>query len=66
MPGPEHAAWERSEPGTGPTPVYDDVEDKAIVGGWRVDSPPAAFPEYQDPFLKPVKVIFADIQFESR
>jgi len=40
----EISAWERSEPGTGPTPVYDDPnKDKAIKQGWRRDSPPAAF-----------------------
>jgi hypothetical protein len=42
------------------------MQDKAIKNGWRIDSPPAAWPEYQDPFLSPVKVIFADIPFESR
>lgn len=42
----ETVAWERSEPGTGPTPVYEDVtQDKAIMQGWRRDSPPAAFVE---------------------
>lgn len=40
----ETVAWEMSEPGTGPTPVYQNPElDKAIAQGWRRDSPPAAF-----------------------
>lgn len=37
-------AWEMSEPGTGPTPNYQNPElDKAIKEGWRYPSPPAAF-----------------------
>jgi len=36
-----------SEPGTGPSPAYLDVEreDKAVRNGWRRDSPPIAYPE---------------------
>lgn len=35
-----------SEPGSGPAPVYLDVEreDKAVRNGWRRDSPPIAYP----------------------
>lgn len=45
------SAWERSEPGSGPTPVYNEPEkDKAIKNGWRRDSPPPAFePPPQQP-----------------
>jgi len=66
MPGPEHAYWGRSEPGTGSAPIYDDVEDKAVKNGWRVDSPPAAYPQGYDPFLEPVEVVFNEIPFETR
>lgn len=51
----EIAAWEHSEPGTGPMPVYGDAaQDKAIKNGWRVESWPAAYPGYEDPFFTPV------------
>jgi hypothetical protein len=34
------AAYGRSEPGTGPTPVFDDPGDNlAIKNGWRRDPP---------------------------
>jgi len=66
MPGPEHAYWERAEPGSGSGAVYDDFEDKAIKNGWRVDSPPAAYPQFQDPFLEPVEVTFNAISYETR
>lgn len=37
-------AWEHSEPGSGPTPVYTESDtDKAIKSGSRRDSPPAAY-----------------------
>lgn len=37
-------AWEHSPPGTGPIPVYPNLQkDKAVANGWRRDSPPAAF-----------------------
>lgn len=39
-------AWEKSPPGSGPTPVYPDLsQDKAVKNGWRYPSPPAAFEE---------------------
>lgn len=50
---PDSVAWERSQPGSGPTPKYPDPSsDKAIVNGWRYDSPPAAFevpPQFEVP-----------------
>jgi hypothetical protein len=37
----ENQAWNRSEPGTGPDPVYYDPGiDRAIKNGWRRDTPP--------------------------
>ena len=40
----ESIAWEHSEPGSGPTPVYSDPnKDKSIKSGSRIDSPPAAY-----------------------
>jgi len=43
---------EHSEPGTGtggePTPRPQEDKDKAIEGGWRRDSPPAAFEEPEE------------------
>lgn len=43
---------EHSEPGTGtggePTPREQEEKDKAIEGGWRRDSPPAAFEEPEE------------------
>jgi len=42
----ESAAWEHSEPGTGPIPVYSDPEkDKSIKTGSRRDTPPIAYPQ---------------------
>jgi hypothetical protein len=42
----ETVAWERSEPGTGPIPAYEDPsKDKSIATGSRRDSPPIAFEE---------------------
>lgn len=39
----ETIAWEHSEPGTGPTPVYTEADkDKAIKSGSRIDTPPIA------------------------
>jgi hypothetical protein len=63
----EHSHWERSEPGQGGIviPVYDTRVDKAIAGGWRRDSPQAAFPEYEDPFLTPTFITLAEIPYES-
>lgn len=59
MPVAETVAWEHSEPGTGPAPVYQNPEnDKAIKNGWRVDPWPAAYPGYEDPFLYPVETQF--------
>jgi hypothetical protein len=38
-------AEQLSEGGSGPAPVYADTqEDKAIKNGWRLDSPPIAYP----------------------
>lgn len=63
----ESVAWEMSEPGTGPIPVYQEPEkDKDIAGGWRRDSPPAAYPEYEDPFMRPVFITMARIPYEGR
>jgi hypothetical protein len=48
----ESAAWEMSEPGTGPAPAYEDFNaDKSIANGWRKGSPPAAYPGHEDPFV---------------
>jgi hypothetical protein len=67
MPVADTVAWEHSEPGTGPIPNYQNPEsDRAIAGGWRRDSPPAAFPEYADPFMKPVFITMLAIPYESR
>lgn len=65
MPGHEIGAWERSEPGSGPVPVYDTLEDKAIKNGWRRDSPPAAFSEYADPFMTPVFATLPSLPYEA-
>lgn len=65
MPSAEHLLLARQEPGSGIV-EYDDIDtDKAIKGGWRRDSPPAAFPETQDPFLNPVFVTMASIPYEA-
>jgi hypothetical protein len=40
MPGPDTSAWGRSEPGTGPIPVYDERKDLAIETRSRIDTPP--------------------------
>lgn len=57
----ETIAWEHSEPGSGPTPVYDDP-DKAEANGWRLDSPPAAF---KDPFLERFVDLIVPLPYEA-
>lgn len=37
----ENRAYERSEPGTGPKPVYQPPT-KDVVNGWRRETPPIA------------------------
>jgi hypothetical protein len=39
----ENIAWQRSRPGSGPSPVYDDpAKDLSIKNGWRRATPPIA------------------------
>lgn len=66
MPVSESTAWGHSEPGTGPVPEYQNPErDKAIAGGWRRESPQAAFPEYYDPFMTPIFITMPSIPYEG-
>lgn len=37
----EERAYDRSEPGSGPTPVYEGPS-RDVVGGWRINTPPIA------------------------
>jgi len=62
----EHVAWEMSEPGTGPMPVYQSPEkDKDIANGWRRESPLAAYSEYADPFMNPIFITLPELPWES-
>lgn len=66
MPVADHVAYETATPGVMAPNFQNPEKDKAIAGGWRRESPPAAFPEYADPFMKPVFITLASIPYETR
>lgn len=66
MPVADHTRWEYSEPGTGVPFDQSPQDDKAIKGGWRRDSPLAAYPEYEDPFMTPIFITMASVPYETR